>query len=141
MPQLTPANYANQAPTSEDDYVPFGRASDDAIKTATMAQLAAYFQSLASLINSVDVYSSNQALTTEQFVEANSGSAIAFTLPASSLSAGRAFRIYNKGAGVLTITPNIGDTIKGAADLALSQYESAIVQADGLGDWAVFGGP
>lgn len=141
MPQLTPANYANQAPTSEDDYILFGRDSDDVLNTATMAQLAAYLQSLASLINSVTVYSSTQTLTTEQFVEANSGSALDFNLPASSLNTGRSYRIYNKGAGALTIVPNGSDTIKGAANLTLAQYESAIVQADGLGDWAVFGGP
>ena len=31
MPQLTPSNYANQAPTSEDDYILFGRDSDDVL--------------------------------------------------------------------------------------------------------------
>ncbi len=138
MSQVSDVNYANQVPLAAD-YMLFVRDSDGVLKTATMTQLSALFQSLASLINSVTVYSIDVTLTTEQFVEASSGAAIEFTLPASSLSTGRAYRIYNKGAGALTITPNGSDTIKGAASLSLAQYESAIVQADGLGDWAAFG--
>lgn len=140
MSQVNDTNYANQVPVA-DDYMLFVRDSDSVLKTVTMTQLGALLQSLASLINSVDVYSANQALTDEQFVEASSGSALAFTLPASSLNAGRAYRIFNKGAGALTITPDGSDTINGAANLVLAQYESAIVQSDGLGAWAAFGAP
>lgn len=140
MSQVNDTNYVNQVPVAAD-YMLFVRDSDGVLKTATMQQLAELFQSLASLINTVEVYSANQVLTTEQFVEANSGAALAFTLPASSLSTGRAYRIFNKGAGALTITPNGSDTINGAANLVLAQYESAIVQADGLGAWAAFGAP
>lgn len=139
MPIVNDTNYANQVP-SEDDYTIFVRDSDGVIKTATMQQLATLFQSLASLINSVDVYSSDQTLSTEQFVEANSGGAFNLTLPASSLNTGRAYRIFNKGAGTVTILPNGSDSIEGSASLALAQYDAVIVQSDGLGMWAVFGG-
>lgn len=140
MSTVNDTNYANQVPLAAD-YALFVRDSDGVLKTATMQQLADLFQSLASLLNTVDVYSVNTVLTTEQFVEANSGGALAFTLPASSLSTGRAYRIYNKGAGTLTVTPNGADTINGAASLALLQNKSAIVQSDGLGAWAAFGAP
>jgi hypothetical protein len=140
MSQVNDTNYPPATPVAAD-YMLFVRDSDGVLRTATMEVLAALFQSLASLINSVTVYSANQVLTTEQFVEANSGGALAFTLPASSLNTGRAYRIFNKGAGALTITPNGADTINGAANLVLTQYESAIVQSDGLGMWAAFGAP
>lgn len=138
MSKVNDTNYVNQVPLPED-YTIFVRDSDGVIRTATMTQLAALFQSLASLINSVNVYSSAQTLDSEdQFVEANSGGAFNITLPASSLNAGRAYRIFNKGSADVTILPNGADTIAGAASLVLAQYESAVVQSDGLGMWAVF---
>jgi hypothetical protein len=141
MSIVNDTNYANQVPSAAD-YTIFVRDSDGVIKTATMEQLAALFQSLASLINSVNVYSSDQTLDSEdQFVEANSGGAFNLTLPASTLNAGRAYRIFNRGGGSVTILPNGADTIAGAASLVLAQYESAIVQSDGLGMWATFGAP
>lgn len=139
MSIVNDTNYPNQVPLP-DDYTAFIRDSDGLQRTATMTQFAALFQSLASLINSVTVYSSNQTLDGEdQFVEANSGGAFDITLPASSLNTGRAYRVFNKGSGVVTLLPTGGDTIAGAASLALAQYEAVIVQSDGLGMWAVFG--
>jgi hypothetical protein len=133
-------NYPLATPVA-DDYLLFTRDADGVQRSVDMTTLAALLQSLASLINSVTVYSGDTTLTTEQFVEANSGAVIEFTLLASSLNTGRAYRIYNKGAGALTITPDGADTINGAANLVLAQYESAIVQSDGLGAWAAFGAP
>lgn len=131
-------NYPNATPVAAD-YVLFTRDSDDAQRTANFTQIAALVQSLSSLVNSVNVYSANQTLDAEdQFVEANSGGAFNLTLPASSLNTGRAYRIFNKGSGTVTILPNGADTIAGSASLALAQYESAVVQSDGLGMWAVF---
>lgn len=140
MPIVNDTNFPNGVP-SESDYAPWIRDSDGEAFTATMTQYATLFQSLASLINSVTIYSSTQTLTDEQFVEANSGAALTFNLPASSLNTGRAYRIFNKGAGVLTIDAAGTDTINGAATLALAQYQSAIVQSDGVGAWAAFGAP
>lgn len=135
MSQLNDTNYPNQVPLA-DDYMAFVRDSDSVLKTANMAQLASLFQSLASLINSVTVISADHVLTTEQFVEVNSGAAVALTLPASSLNAGRAYRVFNKGAGAVTVTPNGSDTIKGDANLVLTQYGDVLLQSDGLGMWA-----
>lgn len=139
MSQVNDTNYPNQVPVA-DDYMLFVRDSDGVLRTATMTQLAALFQSLASLINSVTVISSNQTLDDEdQVVIANSGGTFNIALPASSLNTGRAYRIFNKGAGDVTILPNGSDTIAGSASLVLAQYESAVVQSDGLGMWATFG--
>lgn len=140
MSKVNDTNYANQVPVPED-YTIFVRDSDGVIKTATMTQLAALFQSLASLINTVAVYSSNQVLGPEdQFVEANAGGGLTLTLPASSLNTGRSYRIFNRGAGAATIMPNGSDTIAGEPSLVLAQYEAAVLQSDGLGTWAVFAG-
>lgn len=139
MARLNDTNYPNAVPVAAD-YFPFIRDSDSVLKTVTMEQAAALFQSLASLILSVSVYSSAQTLDSEdQFVEANSGGAFDITLPASSLNTGRAYRIFNKGAGAVTIQPNGSDTIAGAGSLALAQYDAVILQSDGLGMWAQFG--
>lgn len=135
MSQLTVANYPNQIPLAADS-MPFVRLSDNVLKTVTVTQLAALIQSLASLVNTVSVYSADHTLTDDQFVEVNSGAAVAITLPASSLNAGRAYRIFNKGAGAVTITPNGSDTIKGAATMVLAQYDDVLLQSDGLGMWA-----
>jgi hypothetical protein len=136
MSQLNSTNYPNQVPVA-DDYAPFVRDSDSVLKTATMQQLAELFQSLASLVLTVTVYSANQTLDSEdQFVEANSGGAFNLTLPASSLNTGRRYIVFNKGAGTVTVLPNGSDTINGAASLALAQYESSMLTSDGLGMWS-----
>lgn len=141
MSIVNDSNYANQVPAAAD-YTIFVRDSDGVIKTATMLQLAELFQSLASTVLVVDVVSSNITLDEDyQLVEANSGGAFNITLPASSLNTGRGYRIYNKGAGTVTILPNGSDTVGGSASIALAQYESVILNADGLGDWAAFGRP
>lgn len=136
--QLNDTNYPNTTPV-DGDYMPFVRDSDSAVRTATMQQLADLFQSLASLNLAVTVLSANHTLTTEQLVIANSGGAFDIDLPASSLNAGRGYRIFNKGAGAVTINPNGADTIAGAASLVLAQYEGVVLYADGLGMWAQFG--
>lgn len=140
MAQVNDTNYPNQVPVAAD-YVLFVRDSDGVLKTATMEQLAALFQSLASLVLAVNVYSSAQTLDSEdQFVEANSGGAFNITLPASSLNTGRRYIIFNKGAGTVTIMPNGADTINGAASLALTQYQTAMLTSDGLGMWSALVG-
>lgn len=135
MSQLTVANYANATPVAADS-VPFVRVSDDNVKTVTIQQLANLLQSLANLNLAVSVISANQTLVTEQLVIANSGGVFNLTLPANSLNTGRGYRIFNKGAGTVTVLPNGADTIAGAASLAIAQYASATLYADGLGMWA-----
>lgn len=44
-------------------------------------------------------------------------------------------RLYNKGAGTVTLTPAVS-TIKGAATLTLAQYASALVWSDGVNYFA-----
>jgi hypothetical protein len=140
MSKVNDTNYTNQVPLA-DDYTIFVRDSDGVIKTATMQQLADLFASLAALNLAVTVISAQQTLTTQQLVVTNSGSAFDLDLPASSLNTGRTYRIYNKGAGAVTITPNGSDTIGGAASLVLAQGESVIITSDGIGNWATFGAP
>lgn len=49
-------------------------------------------------------------------------------------------RLFNIGAGVLTIDPNASETINGATTLDLRQYESATIWTDGSVWWADIGG-
>lgn len=139
MSKLNDTNYPNQVPLAAD-YAPFVRDSDGVLKTVTMQQLADLVMSLSSLNLSVTVISAPQALTTEQMVEFNSAGALAIDLPASSLNTGRGYHLFSVGAGAVTITPNGADTIGGAANLVLAQYESALIRADGLGGWSVVKG-
>ncbi len=139
MPQVNSTNFVNKVPVAAD-YAPWIQNSDGVAYTATMAQYAALFQSLASLILAVSVTSISSVLSTQQLLIVNSGGATSQTLPASSLNTGRGYRIFNKGAGAVTILPNGTDTIAGAASLVLAQYESIVIYSDGLGSWATFGG-
>ncbi len=140
MSQLNDTNYPNQVPVAAD-YTLFVRDSDGVLKTATMQQLATLFQSLASLVLSVTVYSSNQTLgSSDQFVEANSAGAFDITLPASSLNTGRRYIVFNKGAGVVTIMPNGSDTINGSASIDIAQYGTVMLASDGLGMWSAMVG-
>ncbi len=132
--QLNVANYPNQIPLAADS-LPFVRLSDSVLKTVTAQQLADFFQSLASLNLATTVVSSNITLTTQQRVVANSAGAFNITLPGSSLNTGRGYRIFNKGAGVVTVLPNGTDTIAGNASITLAQYASAVLYSDGLGMW------
>lgn len=134
MSQVNDTNYVNQVPLAAD-YMLFVRDSDGVLKTATMQQLADLFQSLSSLNLAVTVISANQGLTTQQLVIFNSAGALAITLPANSLNAGRGYRYFNKGVGAVTITPNGADTIAGAANLVIAQYDGGTLYADGLGMW------
>ncbi len=111
------------------------RDSDGVLKTATMQQLANLFASLAALNLATTILSAPTALTTEQYVVFNSAGALAITLPPSSLNTGRRFAYVNKGAGTVTITPDGSDTIAGAANLVLAQYDGGQLISDGLGMW------
>jgi hypothetical protein len=135
MSQLNDTNYPAATPVAAD-YVPFVRDSDSVIKTVTMLALANLLQSLSGQNSTVDVVSANLTLSTEQMVVADDGSAFDIDLPASSTNTGRSYHVYNKGAGAVTLVPNGSDTIAGGADLTLAQYASAIIRADGLGDWS-----
>lgn len=135
MPIVNDTNFTNKVPVAAD-YIPWIQDSDGVAYSATMQVLANLFATLAALNSTVEVVSANLTLSDEQMVVANSGGAFAIDLPASSLNTGRAYQIYNKGAGAVTITPNGADTIAGGASLVLAQYDSAIIRADGLGDWS-----
>lgn len=137
MSQLNDTNYTNQVPVAAD-YAPFVRDSDSVVKTATMLQLANLFASLASLNLAVTVVDADITLVAQQLVVANSAGTFNISLPASSLNTGRGFRIFNKGAGSVTILPNGSDTIAGSASLVLAQYASTTLYSDGLGMWTQF---
>lgn len=66
-----------------------------------------------------------------KLVTFNNGSAVAVTLPqaTSSFAAPFWFATYNRGAGVVTITPTTS-TINGGATLTLSQGEGALIFSD-----------
>lgn len=140
MSQVNDTNYPNAVPVAAD-YALFVRDSDDVLKTATMQQYADLFATLAGDTLSVAVISATTTLSTQQAIKANSGSAFDLDLPASSLNTGRSYRIYNAGAGDVTIDPNGSDTVGGAASLVLSTGESVIITSDGLGNWMTFGAP
>jgi hypothetical protein len=140
MSVVNDSNYPAYQPVAAD-YTIFVRDSDGVMRTATMQILAELFASLASLNLTVTVIGVTTTLTTEQLVVANSGSAIDLDLPASSLNTGRTYRVYNQGAGAVTLDPNGSDTIGGAASLVLAQGESVIITSDGLGNWTTFGAP
>lgn len=139
MPQVNDTNFPNKIPV-DADYIPWIQDSDGTAWTATMQQLATLFQALATLNLAVSVISVNTVLTTQQLVIGNSGGAISVTLPVSSTNTGRGYRIFNKGAGALTVLPNGSDTIAGDASVVLAQYESVTLYSDGLGMWANMGG-
>ncbi len=136
MPIVNDSNFVNKVPVAAD-YLPWIQNSDGLAFTATVQQLADLFASLAALNLAVTVVSIAGALTTEQYVVFNSAGALAITLPASSLNTGRGYRLFNKGAGVVTITPDGSDTIAGSANLVLNQYDGSTIQSDGLGMWGV----
>jgi len=135
--EINNTNYLNQVALAAD-YITFFRNSDSVMKTTTMQQLAELLQSLGNLNLSVTVLSGNTTLTTQQMVVANSAGVFNITLPASSLVVGRGYRIFNKGAGTVTILQNGSDTIAGATSLTLAQYASATLYSDGLGMWSKF---
>src|SRR5260370_33875522 len=64
----------------------------------------------------------------------NNGAATAVTLPQAGLTrnwqTGARFWVYNRGAGVVTITPTTS-TINGVATLVLAQGQGGIVISDG----------
>lgn len=79
-------------------------------------------------------------LVTDDFVYKSNGTALTVNLPASAASGkGRRFVAKNKAgsANNLTLTPNGADTIDGAATLALTPGQSAVLVDDGAGDWLV----
>lgn len=135
MPIVNDTNFTNKVPVAAD-YAPWIQDSDGVAYTATMLQLAVLFQSLASLILSVTVVDADVTLSTEQFVEANAAGIFNITLPASSLNTGRSYRIFNKGAGTVTILPNGTDTIAGGASITVAQYATVQLTSDGLGMWS-----
>lgn len=138
MPIVNNTNFPNKVPTAVD-YATWIKDSDESGWTATMLQYANLFASLASQNLTVTVVDSEITLSTEQVVAANSGSAFNINLPANSLNTGRPFRIFNKNSGTVTIVPAGSDTINANASLALAQYESVYLIADGLGMWQVYG--
>jgi hypothetical protein len=137
MPQVNSSNFPNRVPIATD-YAPFILNADGSAWTATMLQYATLFASLASQNLAVSVVSISTVLSTQQLLVVNSGGATNQTLPASSLNTGRGFKIFNKGAGAVTILPNGSDTIAGAASLVLAQYAHANLYSDGLGMWSTF---
>lgn len=137
MPQVTDTNFPNKIPVAAD-YLPWVQDSDATAWTATFQQLADLFASLASLNLAVSIISSNTTLIAQQLVVANSAGTFNITLPASSLNTGRGYRIFNKGAGAVTILPNGSDTIAGSGSLVLAQYDSVIISSDGIGMWLTF---
>lgn len=134
MSQLNDTNYPAATPVAAD-YLAFVRDSDSVIKTVTMQLLADLVMSLSGENLAVSVLSTPTVLTTQQYVVFNSAGALAITLPASSLNTGRRYVYFNKGAGAVTITPNGSDTIAGAANLVLAQYDGGQLVSDGLGMW------
>lgn len=134
MSQFDPANYPTVTPAAAD-LILLLQDSSGLVKTASVQGIADTAQSLSGENLAVTVLSVPTVLTTQQYVVFNSGGALAITLPASSLNTGRRFIYFNKGAGAVTITPNGSDTIAGAANLVLAQYDGGQLVSDGLGMW------
>lgn len=137
MPQVNSTNFPNRVPIATD-YAPFILNADGSAWTATMLQYATLFATLASQNLQVSVVSINTILTTQQLLVVNAAGATSQTLPASSLNTGRGYKIFNKGAGAVTILPNGSDTIAGDASLVLAQYAGVTLYSDGLGMWSKF---
>lgn len=71
-------------------------------------------------------------------VVANSGSALTINLPAVATSAGREYKIYNKGAGTVTVDANASELIESSTTLSLAQYKGATLVCDGA-IWVITG--
>ena len=76
-------------------------------------------------------------------LSADKATAIAFTLPAAAAAFAAALRggtwrvrVFNMGAGTLTVSPDGAETINGASSLTLDQWEGAELWTDGT-DWRV----
>lgn len=107
-----------------------------------------YFQqavddAISKLINNIYInqepitVTGNTTLTSDYcVVTCNSASALALTLPASDIMKNKFFIIYNKGAGVVTVTPVGSDTINDDATFGLNQYESIHIISNGT-DWII----
>jgi hypothetical protein len=107
-----------------------------------------YFQqavddAINNLINNIYInqepitVTGNTTLTDEYcVVTCNSSSPIALTLPASDVMKNKFFIIYNKGAGVVTVTPVGSDTINDDATFGLNQFESVHIISNGT-DWII----
>lgn len=61
--------------------------------------------------------------------------AITITLPFAAENKGRAFYIKNIGVGVVTITPQAGDSIDGGGQSLPDQYDVMLVVSDGTTNW------
>lgn len=91
------------------------------------------------LIRAVTI-TSDTILSTDatKLVTYSNASAIAVTLPQAtgSFAAGFAFDVQNKGAGLVTITPNVASTINGAATLTVPQNTGCSIVSDGT-NWQI----
>ena len=75
-------------------------------------------------------------------IRCTGGASFAVTLPAiADANEGRVIRIKQNGTGTVTVTPTGGDTIDGAATLAMaSQYDGFEFISDGTSNWEIMGG-
>jgi hypothetical protein len=74
------------------------------------------------------------ALTTDDVIVCNKATAFTVTLPAAT-GTGQTYRIYNKGQGIATVTPNGTDTIKTGTSWPLSITEDVILTDIAAGAW------
>lgn len=114
--------------------------ANTACKTITGTNLVASVKTLIDRSLVTNVVSGNTTLDlTYQFVVGNSGGGFTITLPlgtSDSRYTGYAYRIFNKGAGTVTVAKTGADTINGAASFTLAQYAGATLTYDGLGMWS-----
>lgn len=91
--------------------------------------------SLAGMPPSVSsVHSTSHALVRSEDVVVFTATATA-TLPASNGS-GKTFRIVNAGAGVVTVDPQAGDTVRGLASISIASRLDVILTDYADGFWA-----
>jgi len=63
---------------------------------------------------------------------------ISVTLPSAAVSTNAPIAIKNQGAGVITVTPNGGDTIDGAASFTINYTGSCMsLLCDGVSNWII----
>lgn len=117
------------------DIILVWQTSSGAVKTIVAQDLATSLEAMMNLNDSVTFITSNTLLSNQQMVVANSGAPFTISLPAAVSFQGKSYKIFNKGAGLLTVQRTGTDTIAGVTSLTIPQYSGILVEADGQNTW------
>jgi len=109
--------------------------SNSATKVPTQQSVKAYVDAAAPTPTVVTKTTTYTIATSDDIVICTSGT-FTVTLPTAVSATGDMYRVKNSGAGVITLDGNGAQTIDGAANHVLNQFDSLTVVSDGT-NWVV----